>query len=158
MSARVLGLSVSRARQLLIASLVVNFVIIGAAFGLGIQGMSASETPKRKGGAFSQIADFVAEDRRDKVQTLMAERSKKRNNARAMRTESWRQVAEVVERENFDVNDLRSALITYSDEHNQRRKEAYAPLIEAIALMNHEERAKVADTIRAFAERRAKRR
>ena len=153
-SAKILGLSISGARRLLIASLVLNFLIVGAVFGLGLR----DDGPKRpNGGAFGKITDLVGEDRREQVAAIMAERGQLRRALREARTEDWREIAELIGAPDFAADAVNQMLHGYSDAHNDRRKAAYAPIVEALSIMTPEERAAVAEKTRAFAEWRAKR-
>lgn len=151
---KILGLSLSGARRLLILSLVLNFLIVGVVFGLGLR----DDAPKRpSGGAFGDIAELVAEDRRDQIAAVLAERSKMRRELRRARTDDWREIANVIGTEAFDPDAVSAMLHDYSDAHNERRKAAYAPIIEALSIMTAEERAAVAEKTRAFADWRAAR-
>ncbi|MEL7463630.1 MAG: periplasmic heavy metal sensor [Pseudomonadota bacterium] len=152
---KILGLSIRGARNLLIGSLVVNFLIVGAVFGLGMR----EDGPKRpSGGAFGEISDLVAEERRERVAAIMAERSKLRRELRRARTDDWREIAEIIGATNFDPQAVSIMLHDYSDAHNERRKAAYAPVVEALSIMTYQERSAVAEKTRAFVEWRMTRR
>ncbi|MEL6794756.1 MAG: periplasmic heavy metal sensor, partial [Pseudomonadota bacterium] len=102
-SDRILGMTTTGARRVLVASLVLNFLILGGLFGLGLRG---DPTPRPDGGAFGHITDLVAEDRREAVRAVMKERSKLRRAARRERTENWRDIADQIGAENFDADAL----------------------------------------------------
>lgn len=149
----ILGLSVRWARRLLVASLAVNFLIIGTAVGLGLR-----HDPHDRGGYgrfYAEIAETVAdEDRRAEVKKILKSGRDGWRASRDQRNTAWISVADILARDPYDEAALSAIFAEEVETRGAQRLESRASLVKAFAIMTPEERAAVAERIREFVEMR----
>ena len=153
---RILGLSAAWARRLLIVSLVVNFLVLGAIVGLGLRvGDKMSKGVGRH--VIGEITQIIGEDRRERAEAIIRDRKGNQRSFRGQRKEDWRELAAYVSRPDFNADGLRDLLHEHADRRDQLRRTGFDPLVEVIALMTPEERAAFGAKIIEFVDDRASR-
>ena len=149
------GMPVKWARRCLAASLVVNFLLIGAAVGVGTK-----TQPKQWRGTTSymtaQIIHLTGEDRRAEVRGVLAVPQAVRQERRALRDEKWVGVVAAIGATPFEAQRLAVAFAAGRDQAISLRSQSEAGLARAIAMMTDAERAVLAKRIAAFRENRRK--
>lgn len=150
---KILGLSTRWARRLLIASLVVNFLILGTVVGLGLR-----HGPPDRGGFgrfYGEIIDLVGdEDRREAVRAALRSGRDGWRESREKRNEVWLSVADLLAHEPFDADAANAAFRSEVDDRAERRGASRESLVQAFLIMTPPERGAAADRIRAFVEER----
>lgn len=150
---KILGFPAKWAGRVLIASLVVNFLLIGVAVGVG---MRAGEAKKNigAGSVAYMLGEIVGEDRRAEVRRIMKQRHKEQKARRGVITEDWRRLAETLVDPAFDAAKLRAVLAEQTTVRNEGRELSMAHFADAIEVLNAEERRKFAGEVRELVERR----
>lgn len=155
MNAKILGLSARWARRLLVLSLVVNFLILGAVVGLGMR----KDDGKTRGvgrHVVGEITQIIGEDRRPEAKRILEDRRGNQRRFRAQRREDWRAVADLIDQPDFDADTLRAMLNRQADVHHEARRASLDPLVRVVALMTAEERAAFSARIRSFVDQRSR--
>lgn len=151
--ARILGFPAKWARRVLAASLIVNFLLIGVAVGVGVR---VGDKPKRLGAGsiVHKLANIVGEDRRDEVRRILEERHDALKEGRSVVTENWRDVADYLEDPAFEAAALRAMLMAQSEIRNEGRNASMRSFADALDVLTAEERAALADEVRELVDRR----
>lgn len=154
---RLFGLSPGWARATLVASIGLNFLLIGLVVGAT---MKSQETPRRGWGGYvsQQIVDLAKGPSSDDVRRLMEERRDTIMTMRAARNESWRVIIGDLGAQPFEPAKLHGVLTDQVARRNAARTESYAMMAEAIALLTDAERMALAARIETYMKERAKRR
>ncbi|MEM8753494.1 MAG: hypothetical protein AAGF90_11005 [Pseudomonadota bacterium] len=154
-ASRILGLSPGWARRALIASLVVNFLVIGLAAGAA---MRAQDKPRYGWGGFvsQQIVDLSQGPESVTVRNLMESRKEAMAKLRAERMESWRAIIAQLNARPFEPQSLNDELLDQVERRNAARFGSYAAMAEAMTLLTDAERAALAARIETYMKSRYK--
>lgn len=150
----VFGLSATSARNLLVASLVLNFLLVGIAIGVGVN----VEEKRWRGASWfltEQIVELAGEDRREAVESALAARREARQQRRALRNERFAAIADAIGGRPFEPDVLVAAMSIgrgASADHRVREHRSFA---EAIAILTDDERAALSASFSTFLEERA---
>lgn len=145
---RILGLGPKAARRALVASLVVNCLLLGLAAGAVMKSGGEKEGPRVSSFQLSrQIVEAAGEDRRETVRALME--GARGESWREASIRRWEEVARRVGEAQFDAAAM-SAMLT---EEMERRAAAHAArnaaMVEALMLLTEAERARLSAAMTA---------
>ena len=147
----ILGMKTGVARWVLLISLVLNFLVIGAYVGLTMR----DDTRARSSSVINQITVVVGEDRKEQVSEILRERRKGWRQRRNQRTDDWSAIADYVASDDFTSEGFAAMLNEQGALSESGRKESRSAFARAVSVLNAEERAEYAKIIRAFVAKRS---
>lgn len=150
---RILGMKANAAQWILLISLVLNFLVIGAYVGLTMR----DDTRARSSSVINQITSVVADDRREQVAKILRERKKGWRQRRNQRTEDWSAIAAFISSPEFTSVGLEAMLREQGELSDSGRAESRSAFARAIGVLNAEERGRYAGLIRDYVEKRNER-
>jgi len=150
------GLPIQWARRILVLSLVLNFLVIGAVIGI------ASKPTERRWGTTSFITQTIMDLTNDEARAEMRERLLERRDNRSERRragrEAWEKIIVNLRQTPYDAAQTSAIFDEMRDLRSRSRSQTQAVITDAIAAMSDAERAELAKRLESFLEEREKRR
>ncbi|WP_340107193.1 periplasmic heavy metal sensor [Pikeienuella sp. HZG-20] len=150
----ILGMAPRTARWVLGLSLAVNFLVLGVAGGA----LWHMRGDGPRGGGFQlsrQMVEVVGPERRDAVRALV---ERPRKDDRRGEIHAWMgEVAALIDQAPFDPAAVAAKFEAFADQRESARAARGAAMLDALSLLTDAERAALAERMRAYLERRAKR-
>ena len=151
---RILGMKANAARWVLLISLALNFLVIGAYIGVSMR----DDTRVRSSSVINQITSVVGEDRKEQVAEILRERKKLWRQRRNQRTGDWSAIADYVASSDFSGENFAAMLSQQGALSDAGREASRAAFARAVGVLTAEERAEYAELIRVYVKQREARR
>lgn len=147
---RILGLRHGVARGVLLVSLALNFLVVGAYVGLSMRDEGRARSPS----VFNQLAEVAGDDRKAEVSAILSERKKLWRDRRGQRTDDWSAIADHLASADFSGEGLQALLDEQGALTESSRRASRSAFVRAVSVLTAEERAAYADIIRVHVEKR----
>lgn len=150
------GLPIKWARRVMVLSLVLNFLVIGAVIGV------ASKPMERRIGSTTFMTQTILDLTDDQARATLRERLVARRDGRAERRkasrETWTQIVMHLRTVPFDAAMTAAVFDEMRSLRDASRADTYGVINDAIAAMSDAERSELAARMDAFIEQRSKQR